>query len=86
MGHIYLIEAASESKMRPVTDLTDSQQRTRRRMETLIGLMAPGLSLVLAAGDRVSRIVQPEDFDYYPVRPLGEWEPRPADISSKPRE
>ena len=52
--------------------------------KTLIGMMAPGLSLVLAAGDRISRIVQPEDFDYYPVRPLGEWEPRPADISSKP--
>ena len=52
----------------------------------LIGAMAPCLSLVLAAGDRVSRIVQPEDFDYYPVRPLGEWEPRPADISSKPRQ
>jgi hypothetical protein len=52
----------------------------------LIGVMAPGLSLVLAAGDRISRVVQPEDFDYYPVRPLGEWEPRPADISSKPRQ
>jgi hypothetical protein len=69
-----------------VAQLTPSQQRNRRRMETLIGVMAPGLSLVLAAGDRISRIVQPEDFDYYPVRPLGEWEPRPADISSKPRD
>jgi hypothetical protein len=69
-----------------MAQLTPSQQRNRRRMETLIGLMAPGLSLVLAAGDRISRIVQPEDFDYYPVRPLGEWEPRPADISSKPRD
>jgi hypothetical protein len=69
-----------------MAELTPSQQRNRRRVETLIGLMAPGLSLVLAAGDRVSRIVQPEDFDYYPVRPLGEWEPRPADISSKPRD
>ena len=69
-----------------MAQLTPSQQRNRRRMETLIGVMAPGLSLVLAAGDRISRIVQPEDFDYYPVRPLGEWEPRPADISSKPRD
>ena len=64
--------------------LTPEQRRTRDRVERLIRLMAPGLSLVLAAGDRISRIVQPEDFDYYPVRPLGEWEPRPADISSKP--
>jgi hypothetical protein len=69
-----------------VTELTPSQERTRRRFETVIGLMAPGLSLVLAAGDRISRVVQPEDFDYYPVRPLGEWEPRPGDISSKPRQ
>jgi hypothetical protein len=69
-----------------VAELSPSQERTRRRFETLIGLMAPGLSLVLAAGDRVSRVVQPEDFDYYPVRPLGEWEPRPADISSEPRQ
>ncbi len=69
-----------------MTELTSSQERTRDRFETLIGLMAPGLSLVLAVGDRVSRVVQPEDFDYYPVRPLGEWEPRPGDISSKPRQ
>ena len=71
---------------RPMADLTPSQQHTRDRFEMLIGVMAPGLSLVLAAGDRISRVVQPEDFDYYPVRPLGEWEPRPADISSEPRE
>jgi hypothetical protein len=69
-----------------VAELTPSQERTRRRFERLIGLAAPGLSLVLAAGDRISRVVQPEDFDYYPVRPLGEWEPRPGDISSKPRQ
>ena len=67
-----------------MAQLTPSQERTRDRFEMLIGMMAPGLSLVLAAGDRISRIVQPEDFDYYPVRPLGEWEPRPADISSNP--
>jgi hypothetical protein len=69
-----------------MAQLTTSQERTRERFEMLIGVMAPALSVVLAAGDRISRIVQPEDFDYYPVRPLGEWEPRPADISSKPRQ
>jgi hypothetical protein len=37
----------------------------------LIGLAAPLLDLVLAAGDRVSRIVGPED-DYYPIRAPGE--------------
>ena len=48
--------------------LTQDQLRTRARVERLIGLMAPGLNLVLALGERVSRIVEPDDPDYYPVR------------------
>jgi hypothetical protein len=37
-------------------------------VETLISLAAPALNLLLAFGDRVSRIVEPEDSEYYPVR------------------
>ena len=37
-------------------------------METLIGLAAPLLDVVLAAGDRISRIAEPKDYEYYPVR------------------
>jgi len=48
--------------------LTPAQQRTRRRFETLIGVAAPLLDLVLAVGDRISRTVEPEDYEYYPVR------------------
>jgi hypothetical protein len=48
--------------------LTPDQRRTRDRVESVIRLMAPGLNLVLAAGDRLSRIVQPEDAEYYPIR------------------
>jgi hypothetical protein len=48
--------------------LTPDQQRTRERFESLIRVMAPGLNVVLAAGDRLSRIVQPEDAEYYPIR------------------
>ena len=48
--------------------LTPDQRRTRDRFERGIGLMAPFLNLVLAAGDRLSRIVEPEDSEYYPVR------------------
>ena len=62
--------------------LTPAQARTRERFETLIGLMAPALTVVLAAGDRLSRIVQPEDHEYYPARPLGEREPGPEDIAT----
>jgi hypothetical protein len=48
--------------------LTASQRRNRDRAETAIGLMAPFLDLVLAVGDRISRIAEPEDHEYYPVR------------------
>jgi hypothetical protein len=34
----------------------------------MIRLAAPGLNLVLAVGDRVSRLVEPEDHEYYPPR------------------
>jgi hypothetical protein len=64
--------------------LTPSQARTRERVETLIGLMAPALTVVLAAGDRMSRIVQPEDHEYYPARPLAEREPDPDDLTTDP--
>jgi hypothetical protein len=53
--------------------LTPGQERTRRRFETLIGIAAPFLDVVLAAGDRISRIAEPEDYEYYPVR-AGELE------------
>jgi hypothetical protein len=51
-----------------MASLTPEQRRTRERVETLIRLMAPGLSLVLSVGERVSRIVEPEDHEYYPIR------------------
>jgi hypothetical protein len=62
-----------------MANLTPEQRRTRDRVETVIRLMAPGLNLVLAAGERLSRIVEPEDAEYYPVRstlPEGEEQPR----------
>ena len=51
-----------------MADLSPGQQRTRRRVETVIGLAAPVLDLVLAVGDRISRIAEPNDYEYYPVR------------------
>jgi hypothetical protein len=48
--------------------LSPEQLRTRRRIETLIRLMTPALDALLAIGDRVSRMVEPEDVDYYPPR------------------
>ena len=60
--------------------LTPDQVRKRERVEQLIRLMAPGLNLVLAAGERLSRMVEPEDPEYYPprARATAETPPTPA--------
>ena len=48
--------------------LTADQRRKQERVERLIAVAAPALNLVLAFGERLSRIVEPEDSEYYPVR------------------
>lgn len=55
--------------------LTPEQLRKRERAETVIAMLAPVLNLVLAAGDRLSRIVEREDQEYYPPRPRTGAEP-----------
>jgi hypothetical protein len=57
--------------------LTPAQRRARAHIETMIRLAAPGLNLVLAVGDRLSRLVEPEDHEYYPPREP-RLEPAPA--------
>lgn len=52
-----------------MASLTPDQRRTRDRVEAIIRLAAPGLNLMLAAGERLSRIVESDDPDYYPARP-----------------
>jgi hypothetical protein len=49
-----------------VTTLTPEQRRRRERIEGLIRLVEPALNLVLVAGERLSRIVERDDHDYYP--------------------
>jgi hypothetical protein len=55
----------------------------RDRVERLIRLAAPALDLVLAVGDRVSRVIEPRDSEYYPPRVTSD-EPPPA-IDRGPR-
>ena len=50
---------------------TPQQLRTRARFEALIGLGAPVLDLVLAAGERVARFAGRHD-DYVPIRPASD--------------
>ena len=61
--------------------LTPDQRRRREQVEGLIRLAAPALNLVLAAGERLSRLVEPEDVEYYPPR-VSHDEPPPPDASN----
>ena len=60
-----------------MAQLTPDQLRARQRIEGVIRLAAPALDLVLAVGERVSRIVEPEDVEYYPPRVTRESAPPP---------
>ncbi len=40
-----------------MSPLNPDQEQRRRRIEALIGLMAPALDLILAVGDRLGRVV-----------------------------
>jgi hypothetical protein len=62
-----------------VADLSPQQLRWRERVEGVIALAAPALDLLLAAGERVSRIAEPDDPEHYPVRP-GSAASLPADF------
>lgn len=48
--------------------MSPDQLRNRRRVESVIRIAAPALNLVLAVGERVSRVVEPDDHEYYPPR------------------
>jgi hypothetical protein len=52
--------------------MTPGQLKNRERVESLIGVAAPVLDFILLIGDRISRVVEPEDHEYYPARPLAE--------------
>jgi len=50
--------------------LSARQLIIRRRVERLVGLIAPGLDIVLAVGDRISRLSGPDPADEFSPRPL----------------
>ena len=51
-----------------MAELSDRQRATRERIEGVIATAAPFLDVVLAVGERISRIAEPTDHEYYPVR------------------
>jgi hypothetical protein len=52
----------------------------RGRIETVIRILSPLLDLVLAIGDRLSRVLEPEDPDYVPARMPSEGESAPRGL------
>jgi hypothetical protein len=63
---------------------TTPNVKLRGRIETMIRLLAPVLDLMLAVGDRVSRVVEREDPDYVPARTSYERESAPRGLREKP--
>lgn len=57
----------------------------RRRIETGIRVVAPLLDLMLLVGDRVSRLLEPDDPDYTPARMPRDGESAPRGLRSQRR-
>lgn len=56
---------------------SSTQLAWRGRIEALIRLAQPGLDLLLATGERISRVVEPEDLDWTPPRSVSAPAPPP---------
>lgn len=67
-----------------VAALTPTQRRRREEIEGLIRVAEPFLNLVLAVGERISRVMEREDYEYYPPRSrrLSPSEEEPAQTRS----
>ena len=55
-----------------MANLTPGQVALRDRIEGVIALAAPFLDVVLGVGERISRIAEPTDHEYYPIRGGGQ--------------
>ena len=51
-----------------------SPDSTSGKIESAIVAVSPLLDLILATGERISRIAEPVDYEYYPVRDESEEE------------
>ena len=54
----------------------------RQRVERVISVLAPLLDLLLAVGDRVSRVLDPDDPDYVPPRMARHGDSAPRGLST----
>jgi hypothetical protein len=53
------------------------------RIEMMIRIVSPLLDLVLMVGDRVSRVLEPDDPDYVPARMPSEGESAPRGLGPR---
>ena len=58
--------------------------KLRGRIELVIRLLSPALDLMLAVGDRVSRVLERDDPDYVPARMAYEGESAPRGLPRNP--
>jgi hypothetical protein len=65
---------------------SDTDVVLRRRIERVIGLIAPVLNLLLAVGDTVSRVLEPDDPYYAPPRMRRAGESAPRGLTKLPWE
>jgi hypothetical protein len=56
----------------------------RGRIETVLRLASPLLDLVIAVGERVARVVEPDDPSYVPARMAREGESAPRGLRPRP--
>ena len=57
---------------------TPSQLATRARVEAVIRVLEPGLNLLLAVGERISRLAPEDQVDVPPPRALSRDNSRPS--------
>ena len=60
----------------------ENRARRRHRLEIAIRVVEPLLDLLLFAGDRVARVLEPDDADYVPARMAPEGESAPRGLRS----
>lgn len=60
--------------------------KLKRRIEVVIRVIAPVLDLMIMVGDRVSRVLEPDDPDYVPARMAREGASAPRGLRVRPGE
>lgn len=69
-----------------MAELEPGQDRTKGWFDSAIGAASPLLDLVLALGERVSRMAEPTDYEYYPIRADERRDERESEQEDEPED